>query len=226
MYSGRSRGENSLKLLPRICGKESVERNLSPNFSIYIKVQTIHTVLICFGTQQPQLQRLPTFKYTITNILQSLVCWCFKLLCSSLQQTHPRCLMVGECPLMAPLLQSCCCELLGMFVFRNVCVFGGRRVIWGHLVKRKDGRRKVGVVRRMRTTGEDIHDWYQVKKCDVGGDASTEPWGRGGAYREYSGVSRRGYAFVCSVAGLRLTFLSHVTFWCDFSALFHQYTAL
>lgn len=177
MYSGRSRGENSLKLLPRICGKESVERNLSPNFSVYIKVQTIHTVLICFGTQQPQPQRLPTFRYThtITSILQSLMCWCFKSLCSFLQQTHPRCIMVGECPLMAPLLQSCCCEFLGMFVFRNVCVFGGRRVIWGHLVKRKDGRRNVGVVRRMRTTGEDINDWYKLKNVMRVVHTSTEP---------------------------------------------------
>lgn len=149
---------NSLKLLPRVCGKESVEGDLSPNFSVYIKVQTIHEVLICFGTQQPQPRDCPhsvTDAHTITHthVLQSVVCQSLKLLCSFLQQTHPRCLMVGECPLMAPLLQSCSCESLGTFVFRNL---RGRRGIWGHLVKRKDGRSKGGVVRRMRRTGENV----------------------------------------------------------------------
>lgn len=51
-----------------------------------------------------------------------LLCRCFGLLCIFLQQTHPRCLMVGECPLMGPLLQSCYCEFLGMFVLREICV--------------------------------------------------------------------------------------------------------
>lgn len=30
-----------------VCVQESVERNFSPNFNVYIKVQTIHKMLIC-----------------------------------------------------------------------------------------------------------------------------------------------------------------------------------